>query len=147
MRRSLLRSGWLLGLLLCVGQFASAQSAKQNLAKFDYRPYHFGFLLSGNSSSFNFNLRPDFTFADSLPAGEQRPVGLQPRLAGFAGCEPHGPRAVHPGLSFQDRGLLFRFREPVAPSSRSTSDRERVPRLSHPARCGQNALATLPPMP
>ena len=66
MRRSLLRSGWLLGLLLCVGQFASAQSAKQNLAKFDYRPYHFGFLLSGNSSSFNFNLRPDFTFADSL---------------------------------------------------------------------------------
>ena len=53
-----------LGLLLLVAFYGSCrcgaqgQSAKENLAKFDYRSYHFGFLLSGNSSSFNFQPAP-----------------------------------------------------------------------------------------
>ena len=63
---SALRACVLTVMLSLGGWGMQAQTAKQNLAKFDYRPYHFGFLLSGNTSSFNFSLRPDFTFADSL---------------------------------------------------------------------------------
>jgi hypothetical protein len=102
--------------LVCVlgsGLGAHSQTAKQNLAKFDYRSYHFGFLLSGNSSSFNFNLRPDFTFSDSLLSVENNALsGFN--LALLASLNVNNTIRIRfiPGLSFQDRGMLYRFRTP-----------------------------------
>lgn len=107
----------ILALFLLVGCTAlhdvQAQTAKENLAKFDYRPYHFGFLLSGNSSSFNFNLRPDFTFADSLLSVENNALsGFNLALLASLNVNKTIRIRFIPGLSFQDRGLLYRFRNP-----------------------------------
>ena len=102
-----------LALLMSFALGAQSQTAKENLAKFDYRAYHFGFLLSGNSSSFNFKLRPDFTFADSLLSVENNALsGFN--LALLASLNVNSTVRIRfiPGLSFQDRGLLFRFRNP-----------------------------------
>ena len=97
--------------LLLSGMAAQGQTAKKNLAKFDYRSYHFGFLLSGNTSSFNFKLRPDYTFSDSLLSVENNPLsGFN--LALLASLNVNETIRVRfiPGLSFQDRGMLYRFR-------------------------------------
>ena len=107
----------ILALFLLAGftalQDVQAQTAKENLAKFDYRPYHFGFLLSGNSSSFNFNLRPDFTFADSLLSVENNALsGFNLALLASLNVNKTIRIRFIPGLSFQDRGLLYRFRNP-----------------------------------
>ena len=108
---SQLRKATLLGVLVCLAWGLSAQTAKQNLAKFDYRPYHFGFLLSGNTSSFNFSLRPDFSFADSLLSVENNSLaGFNLALLASANVNPVVHVRFIPGLSFQDRSLLFRFR-------------------------------------
>lgn len=102
-----------LGLALIAPRAVQAQTAKQNMAKFDYRPYHFGFLLSGNSSSFNFRLRPDYTFADSLLSVENNNLsGFNLALLASLNVNPVVRIRFTPGLSFQDRGLLFRFRNP-----------------------------------
>ena len=103
--------GWILALVMMTGGLATAQTAKQNLAKFDYRAYHFGFLLSGNSSSFNFKLRPDFTFADSLLSVENNSLsGFNLALLASLNVSPVVHVRFTPGLSFQDRGMLYRFR-------------------------------------
>ncbi len=103
--------GWILALVMITGGLATAQTAKQNLAKFDYRAYHFGFLLSGNSSSFNFKLRPDFTFADSLLSVENNSLsGFNLALLASLNVSPVVHVRFTPGLSFQDRGMLYRFR-------------------------------------
>ena len=108
---SALRACVLTALLCSCGWGMQAQTAKQNLAKFDYRPYHFGFLLSGNTSSFNFSLRPDFTFADSLLSVENNSLsGFNLALLASVNVNPIVHVRFIPGLSFQDRGLLFRFR-------------------------------------
>lgn len=98
-----------LTVLLCLGGWGmQAQTAKQNLAKFDYRPYHFGFLLSGNTSSFNFSLRPDFTFADSLLSVENNSLsGFNLALLASVNVNPVVHVRFIPGLSFQDRGSCF----------------------------------------
>jgi len=104
-----------LSILVGCAAFSSvhAQTAKENLAKFDYRAYHFGFLLSGNSSSFNFNLRPDFTFADSLLSVENNALsGFNLALLASLNVNKTVRIRFIPGLSFQDRGLLYRFRNP-----------------------------------
>ena len=103
--------GWILALVMMTGGLATAQTAKQNLAKFYYRAYHFGFLLSGNSSSFNFKLRPDFTFADSLLSVENNSLsGFNLALLASLNVSPVVHVRFTPGLSFQDRGMLYRFR-------------------------------------
>lgn len=100
-----------MALVMITGGLATAQTAKQNLAKFDYRAYHFGFLLSGNSSSFNFKLRPDFTFADSLLSVENNSLsGFNLALLASLNVSPVVHVRFTPGLSFQDRGMLYRFR-------------------------------------
>lgn len=102
-----------LGALLCCGLGAHSQTAKQNLAKFDYRAYHFGFLLSGNTSSFNFQLRPDYTFSDSLLSVENNALaGFNLALLASLNVNQTIRIRFIPGLSFQDRGMLFRFRNP-----------------------------------
>ena len=117
-------------------------------AKFDYSAYHFGFLLSGNSSSFNFQLRPDFTFADSLLSVENNSLsGFNLALLASVNVNPMVHIRFIPGLSFQDRGLLFRFRgedgtiEPVNVRTESVY-------LDFPCSSFvRSALATLRPTP
>ncbi|MFM7235147.1 MAG: hypothetical protein ACKOZM_11230 [Flavobacteriales bacterium] len=53
------------GILFSENSLAQAQG-RENLPYFDSRYYHFGFLLSANSSSFFVDYKPDFTFSDSL---------------------------------------------------------------------------------
>lgn len=106
----------ILFLLLFAGLFGSdvaAQQLKQkNLPNFDLKKYHFGFLLSVNTSDFYIDYKPDFTFSDSLLGVSNAPQsGFN--LALLASYDLN--RNVHfrfiPGLSFQDRGLNYRFLE------------------------------------
>ena len=54
-------------LLLCLSVGTSAQSLKpQNLQGFDYRGFHFGFLLSLNTSDFYIRVKPDYDFENRL---------------------------------------------------------------------------------
>jgi hypothetical protein len=89
--------------------FAQAKG-RENLPNFDSRYYHFGFLLSANTSSFFFDYNPDFTFNDSLLGIENVPQsGFNlALLASFNPIKNVNLRFV-PGLSFQDRGLNYSF--------------------------------------
>jgi Outer membrane protein beta-barrel domain len=81
-----------------------------NLGGFDNRLYHFGFLLSYNQSSFYIDYNPDFSFGDSLLSISNVPqAGFN--LALLASLNPIKNVNLRfvPGLSFQDRGLLYRF--------------------------------------
>jgi hypothetical protein len=90
---------------------ASAQSnVRENLPHFDSRLYHFGFLLSANTSSFFVDYKPDFSFQDSLLGIDNVPQGgfNLALLASFNPIKSVNLRFV-PGLSFQDRGLNYTF--------------------------------------
>lgn len=101
-------------LLLCTVA-SSAQKIKghENLGNFDNRMYHFGFLLSYNQSSFFIDYKPDFSFQDSLLGIDNVPqAGFNlALLASFNPIKNVNLRFV-PGLSFQDRGLNYRFLKP-----------------------------------
>ena len=89
---------------------ATAQVKMKNLPEFDYKKYHFGFLLSTNSSDFYFDYRPDFTFADSLLGIENKgQSGFNLALLASWDLSPNFHLRFVPGLSFQDRGLNYRF--------------------------------------
>lgn len=98
-------------LLLCT-VVSNAQKIKghENLGNFDNRLYHFGFLLSYNQSSFFIDYKPDFTFQDTLLGIDNVPqAGFNlALLASFNPIKNVNLRFV-PGLSFQDRGLNYRF--------------------------------------
>ncbi|MFN0030798.1 MAG: porin family protein [Flavobacteriales bacterium] len=84
----------------------------ENLGNFDNRYYHFGFLLSYNQSSFFIDYTPDFTFSDTLLGIDNVPqAGFN--LALLASLNPIKNVNLRfiPGLSFQDRGLNYRFRK------------------------------------
>ncbi len=89
--------------------FAQA-NGRENLPNFDNRLYHFGFLLSANTSSFFIDYKPDFSFNDSLLGIENVPQsGFNLALmASFNPIKNVNLRFV-PGLSFQDRGLNYTF--------------------------------------
>jgi len=106
----------LLGLLMLVclvtPQFVFAQKgiSLNNLPKFDNRLYHFGFLLSYNQSSFFIDRQVNTSFNDSLLGIDNVPqAGFNLALmASFNATKNINLRFV-PGLSFQDRGLNYRF--------------------------------------
>lgn len=85
------------------------QKAKvHNLAKFDNRPWHFGFALGYNAADFVVRLKPDFTFDDSLLAirhFRQPGFNIQP-LVDWHISDVVSLRFT-PGISFQDRGLKY----------------------------------------
>jgi hypothetical protein len=92
---------------------AHAQAkGRENLSSFDSRKYHFGFLISANTSSFFVDYKPDFSFSDSLLGIENVPqAGFNlALLASFNPIKNVNLRFV-PGLSFQDRGLNYTFLE------------------------------------
>ncbi len=89
---------------------AIGQQVRKNLAAFDAKGYHFGFALSGNTSDFNVNLTPDFTFSDSLQAIINEPqAGFNLALVASWDATKNFHVRFLPGLSFQDRALEYRF--------------------------------------
>lgn len=89
---------------------AQSQIKQRNLPEFDYKKYHFGFLLSTNTSDFYFDYKPDVSFADSLMGiDNQRQQGFNLALLASYNLTPNIRFRFIPGLSFQDRGLNYRF--------------------------------------
>jgi len=87
-----------------------AQGGRKNLAGFDNKTFHFGFLLSGNSSDFSFDLKEDTTFSSGLYGIANSPQGgFNLALLGSARLSKHLSLRFIPGLSFQDRGLTYSF--------------------------------------
>src|SRR5688572_7040697 len=81
-----------------------------NLERFDSYTYHFGFLLSANTSSFFIDYKPDFTFQDSLLGIDNVPqAGFNLALLASYNLVKNVNVRFIPGLSFQDRGLSYRF--------------------------------------
>ena len=81
-----------------------------NLETFDYKKYHFGFLLSYNTADFFINYKPDFTFNDSLLGIDNvQQSGFNLALLASYNATKNIRIRFIPGLSFQDRGLNFRF--------------------------------------
>jgi hypothetical protein len=98
------------GILVFSAKSVGQAKGRENIPHFDSRMYHFGFLLSANSSSFFIDYKPDFTFSDSLLGIENVPqAGFNlALLASFNPIKNVNLRFV-PGLSFQDRGLNYTF--------------------------------------
>jgi hypothetical protein len=83
-----------------------------NLPKFDYKAYHFGFLLSTNSADFTMTRKADFTFNDSLLSiDNMRQPGFNLALLASLNITKNVNIRFIPGLSFQDRALNYRFLE------------------------------------
>ncbi len=99
--------------LLVLALRADAQSPRmRNLASFDNKKYHFGFLLSANTSDFFFEYSDRSTFADSLLGIEnRRQSGFNLALLASYNITRNVRLRFVPGLSFQDRGLNYRFVE------------------------------------
>lgn len=88
-------------------------SAQNNLSKFDRRKYHFGFLLSANSSSFDFTYNADQVAADSILGLSNLPqAGFDLNLLASLDISPNFHLRFTPGLSFQDRGINYRVQNP-----------------------------------
>ena len=89
---------------------SNAQVGRKNLAGFDNKTFHFGFLLSGNSSDFSFDMNQDTTFSTGLHGIANSPQGgFNLALLGSAKLSRHLSLRFIPGLSFQDRGLIYSF--------------------------------------
>lgn len=97
---------------LCIGQAMAQAPRIRNLPTFDLKKYHFGFLLSGNTSDFFFEYRNRETFADSLLGIEnRRQSGFNLALLASYNITQNTSLRFIPGLSFQDRGLNYRFQQ------------------------------------
>ena len=95
---------------IVLSAFAQRERAALNLAKFDFRKYHFGFALSGNQSSFFINYKPDFSFQDSLLSITNVPqAGFNLHILASYNPIPNVNVRFLPGLSFQDRALQYQF--------------------------------------
>jgi len=97
---------WLVA--LCAPCILWAQGGRKNLAGFDTRPYHFGFLLSANSSDFNFALR-DSINPELMSIANTPQAGFNMHLMASYTLSRHVRLRFVPGLSFQDRGLSYDF--------------------------------------
>ncbi len=77
------------------------------------RRFHFGFLIGYNSASYFADLKPDFTFQDSLLSitPSNAPGFILAPLAVFHINKNWKIRAIPIQLSFEDRVLTYRFYE------------------------------------
>lgn len=92
-----------------ISQAGLAQKSRvHNLPKFDRRPIHFGFMVGFNTADAFVQLKPDFTFQDSLLGIRhisQPGFNIQP-LLDLHLTKSLGLRLT-PGLSFQERALEY----------------------------------------
>ena len=100
-------------LLLALGLSFTVSAQKigrKNLAGFDNKTFHFGFILSGNKSDFSYSLVEDSAFTSGLMGISNAPQsGFNLALLGSAKLGRHLSLRFVPGLSFQDRGLNYVF--------------------------------------
>ncbi len=104
-------SFFILSLIAVSEQLHAQTRSGTNLPRFDSRFYHFGFLLSYNTSSFYIDRKFPPNPNDSLLSIENVPqAGFN--LALLASYNPIKNVNIRfiPGLSFQDRGMNFTFR-------------------------------------
>lgn len=98
---------------MITGASAQSQNTRSgtNLPRFDMRYYHFGFLLSTNTSSFYIDRKFPTPLNDSLLSIENVPQsGFNlALLASYNPTKNINFRFI-PGLSFQDRGLNYVFK-------------------------------------
>ena len=111
--RSLSRSLFV-GLLLIVTASATAQDRVrvENLPNFDLRRFHFGFLLSYNTSDFFVKLKPSVPFTDSLLVLDHfKKPGFNLGIVASLNANPNWSIRFLPTLSFQERVLQYEFRQ------------------------------------
>jgi hypothetical protein len=99
--------------ILCAAQNASAQGKGvkvENLPNFDLRRFHFGFLLSYNTSDFFLRTDPLSPFRDSLQVLEHvKQPGFNLGIVASFNMTPNTSIRFLPTLSFQERILRYRF--------------------------------------
>jgi hypothetical protein len=107
----------LLLLLLCAAPMAGvlAQGERgvkvQNLPNFDLRRYHFGFLLSYNTSDFLMKQDPLANFRDSLMVlDHERQPGFNLGIVASLTLNDNISLRFLPTLSFQERVLQYQFK-------------------------------------
>jgi hypothetical protein len=90
---------------------AQKRITQENLPNFDLRRFHFGFLLSYNTSDLMIRLKPETPFTDSLLVlGHQRQPGFNLGIVSSLNITPNFSLRFLPTLSFQERKLQYRFR-------------------------------------
>lgn len=112
----LLRPFRLIGLLLmllatgpAVAQYQSGVKM-ENLPNFDLRKFHFGFLLSYNNSDFYIRHSPTAPFSDSLKVLDHlRQPGFNLGIVASINLNKNISMRFLPGLSFQERVMLYEF--------------------------------------
>ncbi len=74
------------------------------------RRFHFGFSLGYNRTSFFHELKPDFTFQDSLLGLGVKPTpGFNLNILSSLHIDNNWKLRFLPGISFQDRQMLYKF--------------------------------------
>ena len=101
-------------LLFCMAVPASAQRTGvkvENLPNFDLHRFHFGFLLSYNTSDFFMTLKPTAPFADSvLVIDHVKQPGFNLGIVASLNMTNNLSLRFLPSLAFQDRILKYSFR-------------------------------------
>lgn len=104
----------LVGLALCACHAGFGQKGikMENLPNFDLRRFHFGFLLSYNTSDFYMKLKPQAVLRDSLMTLEhQKQPGFNLGIVASLNMNPNLSLRFLPTLSFQERILLYQFED------------------------------------
>ncbi len=79
-----------------------------NLRDFDNNHIHFGFLLAYNSSDFMMEIKPDYTFTDSIVSIQNfRQPGFNLGIIGSWNINKNISLRLMPDLSFQDRAIEY----------------------------------------
>ncbi|MEO8590791.1 MAG: outer membrane beta-barrel protein [Flavobacteriales bacterium] len=96
-----------------VPSFAQKRIVQENLANFDLHRFHFGFLLSYNTSDLFVKLKPQASFVDSLMVLEhQKQPGFNLGIVASLNVNQNFSVRFIPTLSFQERILQYQFRAP-----------------------------------
>lgn len=92
-----------------VAQYQSGVKV-QNLPNFDLRRFHFGFLLSYNTSDFHVKLKPEAPFRDSLMVLDHlKQPGFNLGIVASMNINDNMSLRFLPTLSFQERILQYKF--------------------------------------
>ncbi|MBS1569759.1 MAG: PorT family protein [Bacteroidetes bacterium] len=84
----------------------------ENLPNFDLHRFHFGFLLSYNTSDFYMTLKPTAPFADSvLVVDHVKQPGFNLGIVASLNMNPNWSLRFLPTLAFEDRILQYRFKK------------------------------------
>jgi hypothetical protein len=93
--------------------WAQKKIKMENLPNFDLHRFHFGFLLSYNTSDFQMKLDPRSPFRDSLLVLQHvKQPGFNLGIVASLNVNPFLSVRFIPSLSFQERLLQYEFRAP-----------------------------------